>query len=91
MVKFEEGTNTSGGERQPMERVHCHRNIVETMRLKQEQEEDHYLHSHLSDRQWFHLVFVGIPIVISVWYASAILCPPGAREKAPFFYGQRVH
>jgi len=85
MVKFEEGTNTSGGERQPMVGRNARRSVIEVMHLKQEKEEEHYSHYQLSDRQWFHLVFVGIPIAISVWYASAILYPPGAREKAPFF------
>lgn len=84
MVKSEEGTKTNDGERQPMVRAHTRRNMVENMELSK-QGADNYVSYRLSARRKFHLIFITVPIVICIWYASAVLYPPGAREKAPFF------
>jgi hypothetical protein len=40
---------------------------------------------NLNPLQLFYLGALVIPTIISLWYASAILFPPTAREKASFF------
>jgi len=87
MAKFEVGANNNVGGKQQLRhrRVSARRSVVANMALQQQVEEEKIINFSLTPRQKFHILFVAVPIVITVWYASAILYPPGAQAKAPFF------
>ncbi len=49
------------------------------------------LQQNLSQQKTFYVGALFVPIIISLWYASAILFPPNARDKAPLLLWDDGH